>query len=72
MGWICAVFIGLAVIYGPYWHAVRVNAPGLNNSERTAFGAISRLAWAVAVAWVIYACQNGAGGLRKNFFIFIY
>ena len=64
LGWICAVFIGLAVIYGPYWHAVRDGAPTFTNFERTIYGAFERLAWAVAVAWVIYACHNGAGGLK--------
>ena len=62
-GWIFAFVIGFYVIYGPYWHAVRAGAPTFTDAERTWYGSFERLAWGVAVAWVIYACHNGKGGL---------
>ena len=62
-GWIFAFVIGFLAIYGPYWHAVRAGAPTFTDAERTWYGSFNRLAWGVAVAWVIYACHNGVGGL---------
>ena len=57
-GWVFAIGFGLAVVYGPYsrtqytWKMV----------EWIIYGAMFRIMWAIALAWVIFACHNGWGG----------
>ena len=57
-GWVVANGLGFAVVYGPYsqtqytWKMV----------DRIVYDAMFRLVWAIALAWVIFACHNGWGG----------
>ena len=64
-GWAVAFATGLAVIYG-------LNVPERLNgghppnvAENVLYGGFHRLAWAIAVSWVIFACCRGYGG-KKN------
>ena len=59
--WAIAFLVGCLVIYGlvPYQKDVQSDAP---LAERAIYGGFHRLAWALAVSWVILACIKGAGG----------
>ena len=48
-------------MYGPYT-AYKEGGTPFNMVENIAYGTFSRTAWGLAIAWVIYACQNGYGG----------
>ena len=61
IGWISAILIGYAVVYGP-WKTYKENPVFFTDGEEVMYGAFFRFVWAVAVAWVIYACENEAGG----------
>ena len=73
--WLLAFGIGIAVVYGlnlPKRLGIgQVRVP-LTKVENAFYGSLQRLAWAVAVSWVIFACCRGYGGklLFKYFSIF--
>ena len=59
LGWAVAVIIGMSVVYG-LW-GVANNHP-LSPEVNALYAGMHRVAWAVAVAWVIFACLTGHGG----------
>jgi|688.fasta_scaffold247794_1 uncharacterized PurR-regulated membrane protein YhhQ (DUF165 family) len=62
MGWMISIILGAAVTYG---EAYNTNQSVLEmSSELTAtFGPVHRIAWACFVAWIIFACSHGYGGI---------
>ena len=60
-GWSIAITLAMLVVYGPYSMYKKGGKP-FNLAENVTYGTFSRTAWAVAVAWVVYACQAGYGG----------
>lgn len=65
-GWAAATALGMLVIYGPY----SVFKPGgqmFDTVQNILYGSFSRLAWALALAWVVYACQYKMGGWVNTF-----
>ena len=61
-GWIISIATGLAIVYG-------INIPQnfplittLSMTEKILYGGFHRLAWAMAVSWVIFTCSRGYGG----------
>ena len=59
-GWILATAMGLAVMYGMFPYTNDVLIP---DAIRVAYGSLHRVAWALAVSWVIFACTRGYGGI---------
>ena len=59
--WAIAFLVGCLVIYGlvPYQKDPTLAA---SLAERVLYGGLHRLAWALALSWVILACIKGAGG----------
>lgn len=59
--WVLAALIGCLVVYGlvPYQKDPTLVA---STAERAFYGGLHRLAWALAVSWVILACVKGRGG----------
>ena len=65
-----ATALGMSIIYGPY----SVFKPGgelFNSAQNVIYGSFSRLAWALALAWVVYACQHKMGGRLFYCFYFL-
>ncbi|RMX37080.1 hypothetical protein pdam_00020043 [Pocillopora damicornis] len=62
-GWCVAIALALSTLYGEY-KALRKDHPEpFSRAENITYGTFSRFAWSLALAWVIFACQNGFGGL---------
>ncbi|XP_071955720.1 nose resistant to fluoxetine protein 6-like [Antedon mediterranea] len=59
MGWMAATGIALAVVYGLYGN---FHGDPLNEAASVAYITLSRFSWAVALAWVAFACVTGYGG----------
>ncbi|XP_033118021.1 nose resistant to fluoxetine protein 6-like [Anneissia japonica] len=59
MGWIAATGIGLAVVYGLYGN---YHGNLLSEGASVVYITLSRFSWAVALAWVAFACVTGYGG----------
>jgi len=71
VGWLLAISIALAVIFGLVPYLDEEQVPDINDFAQVAYGTLNRLAWATAVAWVIFACSRGYGGLFKSTFSLI-
>ncbi|XP_064616908.1 nose resistant to fluoxetine protein 6-like [Liolophura sinensis] len=59
--WLAATACGISVIYG--MKGVNSNDVQLTNDVNALYNAISRTAWALALAWVVFACCTGHGGV---------
>ena len=69
--WITAFGIGIGVVYGldvPN-HIQCKNFTALGDAI---YGGFYKLAWALAVGWVIFACCRGYGGKKIVNFVDIY
>jgi len=66
IGWVVAIVLGMTVVYGT-WGTSKAGGRPFSNAENIFYASLSRLTWALAVAWVIFACQNKFGGLVQNF-----
>ena len=55
--WAAAIAVGLAVIYGNCGYQAQMGE-GASNPERALYNGLHRLAWAVALSWVILACSK--------------
>uniref|UniRef100_A0A0K2U1K4 Nose resistant-to-fluoxetine protein N-terminal domain-containing protein n=1 Tax=Lepeophtheirus salmonis TaxID=72036 RepID=A0A0K2U1K4_LEPSM len=69
IGWILAIAVGYSCIY-----ELHLNEHFLDNSyisiplpARIVYGSLHRLGWGLAVGWVIFACENGYGGIINEF-----
>ena len=70
LGWVVSILICIAVVYGPY------EAYGnhiINDEQSTAYEALHRTGWGIAICWIIFACATGNGGRYdlSNFRYFI-
>ena len=63
-GWTFAVATGMAIVYGLDLPSGRT----LSMIENILYGGLHRLAWAILVSWVIFACSRGYGGLLYTIF----
>ena len=61
-GWCTAIILGMSVTYGT-WGSVEIGGHVFSTVENVIYGSFSRLTWALAVAWVVYACHFGLGGV---------
>jgi peptidoglycan/LPS O-acetylase OafA/YrhL len=60
IGWTVAAFLMLIPLYSTY-HA------DMTLVEASLYNALSRTSWALGLAWVIFACTAGCGGIVSNF-----
>ncbi|XP_078365902.1 O-acyltransferase like protein-like isoform X1 [Oculina patagonica] len=62
-GWCFAIILAVSTLYGEY-KVLRTDDPQLfSRAENITYGTFSRFAWSLALAWVIFACHRGLGGL---------
>ena len=68
-GWVIAMATGLAIVYGLNIpdHINGDSLTGLSMAENILYGGFHRLAWSIAVAWVIFTCCRGYGGKVRTF-----
>ncbi|XP_070536861.1 nose resistant to fluoxetine protein 6-like [Ptychodera flava] len=59
LGWILAVSTALAVVYGLYRSD---NNYKFSTAENVIYASLSRFAWSLAVAWVVFACRYKMAG----------
>ena len=72
--WLVAFGVGLAVVYGLNIPKIfgfgYPEAEPLSKYQNIFYGGFHRLAWALAVSWVIFACCRGYGGKKQtNIFV---
>lgn len=53
--WLIAIFLGLSIMFGIY-------RAHFGSVVATIYNSLSRTAWSIAVAWMIFACLSGFGG----------
>ena len=54
--------MGIGVVYGLY---PSYKTP-MTKTATVIYAAVSRFVWAVALAWVVYACKYGYGGKSSD------
>jgi hypothetical protein len=60
IGWVISLALGLSVVYGLAYdqkHQVQIGY-----DLQALYVALSRFAWGLAIAWVVFACVHGMGG----------
>ncbi|CAH3109140.1 unnamed protein product [Porites lobata] len=62
-GWCVAIALALSTLYGEYSAVRKDNPKPFTRAENIIYGTFSRCAWGLALAWVIFACHRGLGGL---------
>ena len=60
--WEVIAFIGLALIYGPYW----LPGPG-DGQYNYAYKVLFKLGWSIVLGWTTFACCKGLGGVINDF-----
>jgi len=73
--WAVAAGLALVTIYGPtQWNLTKditiaspLNPDYPNQATRAFYNGFSKISWSLAVAWVIFACVKGLGGLVNSF-----
>ncbi|XP_058971592.2 nose resistant to fluoxetine protein 6-like [Pocillopora verrucosa] len=62
-GWCLAIVLAVSSLYGKYKTVREHNPHPFSPTQEIAYGILKRFAWSLAIAWVIFACQSGLGGL---------
>jgi len=65
-GWCTAFLVMLADLWGPYWR-ILPTTPDAPIIEGAFYEPLSRTSWALSIAWIVWACYNGHGGLINDF-----
>lgn len=60
-GWLVSLALLYAVVFGPY-EFVQFDHE-YDALEAALFSSLSRPAWAFALAWIVFACHTGHGGI---------
>lgn len=63
MGWTISAAVGLAVIYGLAPYVDQSEMPDISSTVSIIYGPLHRTAWACVIAWIIFACSRGYGGI---------
>ena len=63
VGWTVAGVTGLLVVFGLFsYNRVLLSMP-YEVMTQVVYGGGHRLAWGAVLAWVVFACHNGYGGM---------
>lgn len=65
IGWILCLGTMLSIVYAPY---ISISAGHLSVSigHAATYEALKRVSWSIALAWIVYACHFGFGGLVNS------
>ncbi|XP_063584823.1 nose resistant to fluoxetine protein 6-like [Penaeus indicus] len=66
-GWTCAVFSSLAVLLGGWSYNTPFTSMEYDPVNQVLYGSLHRAVWAAALAWVVFTCHYGYGGLVNDF-----
>ncbi|XP_039494712.1 nose resistant to fluoxetine protein 6 isoform X1 [Drosophila santomea] len=66
IGWLLSLAMLFASIFALY-PASKWTAPPLSTLEESLYYTLTRLAWPLAICWIIFACMQGYGGLANSF-----
>lgn len=64
LGWGCALASSLGVLFGLYDYS-RFNS--ITDAGKVIYAVFGRSLWALSLAWVVFACSTGHGGLVNRF-----
>ncbi|KAG0719426.1 O-acyltransferase like protein [Chionoecetes opilio] len=67
LGWVAALATMSAVVFGVTDYNTFSGIHEYNPAISILYGGLHRLAWGVAVAWLVFACHMGYGGLANSF-----
>lgn len=62
-GWCLAIILAVSTLYGKYQTERKDDPQPFSRIQSISYGTFARFAWSLAIAWVIFACQRGLGGL---------
>ncbi|KAH8278498.1 hypothetical protein KR018_004098, partial [Drosophila ironensis] len=65
-GWILSLSLIAISIFALY-PASKWNAAPLSSLEESLYYTLTRMAWPLALCWVVFACMQGHGGLANSF-----
>ena len=58
IGWLVAAVLAMTVLYGLY-PSVKGH---MSKAANVVYGSVSRFVWALALAWLVFACKYNYGG----------
>ncbi|XP_072029286.1 nose resistant to fluoxetine protein 6-like [Amphiura filiformis] len=64
LGWLITAAIAISVLYGNYPSLHGNYLPSL--TANVIYASVSRFAWSIALAWIVFACKYGYGGWINN------
>lgn len=67
IGWLAAFTTGCLVVYGLYDYTKFTHRTAPHETVSIVYGMLSRTAWSVALAWLVFACVTGHGGPINTF-----
>ncbi|XP_033165923.1 nose resistant to fluoxetine protein 6 [Drosophila mauritiana] len=66
LGWILSLAMLFTSIFALY-PASQLTAPPLSTLKESLYYTLTRLAWPLAICWIIFACMQGYGGVVNSF-----
>jgi len=61
------LYLATHVHAAPWYPAGKWSAPPLSTLEESLYYTLTRVAWPLAICWIIFACIQGYGGLANSF-----
>ncbi len=65
VSWILSGLTLTMIIYGPYPYVDENTAPIMNPMFELVYGAFHRILWSTTLAFIIFLCSHGYGGILK-------
>ncbi|XP_022209523.2 nose resistant to fluoxetine protein 6-like isoform X1 [Drosophila obscura] len=65
-GWVLSLAMVFTSIFALY-PAAQWSAPPLSTLEESFYYTLTRVAWPLALCWIVFACMQGYGGLADSF-----
>ena len=65
VGWIVELGLHYLLIFGMYPY-YRDGGIGMSTEMDALYNATHRTVWAISLAWIVYACAHGLGGMSEK------